>query len=57
MDKDVLIEAVLASGVVLPAQGPGFVRLQAAAADENAGPKELAAAVSQIRQSPAPCCA
>lgn len=47
MDKDVLIEAVLASGVVLPAPGPGFVRLQAAAADENAGPKELAAAVSQ----------
>ena len=47
MDKDVLIEAVLASGVVLPAPGPGFLRLQAAAADENAGPRELAAAISQ----------
>lgn len=47
MDKDVLIEAVLASGVVLPAPGHGFLRLQAAAADENAGPRELAAAISQ----------
>lgn len=47
MGKDVLIEAVLASGVVLPAPGPGFLRLQAAAADENAGPRELAAAISQ----------
>lgn len=47
MDQDVLVEAVLASGVVLPAPGQGFLRLQAAAADENAGPRELAAAVSQ----------
>lgn len=47
MDKDQLIEAVLASGVVLPAPGPGFLRLQAAAASEDAGPRELAAAVSQ----------
>ena len=47
MSKDVLIEAVLASGVVLPAPGPRFLRLQSAAADENAGPRELAAAVSQ----------
>ena len=47
MSKDVLVEAVLASGVVLPAPGPGFLRLQAAAADENSGPRELAAAVSQ----------
>lgn len=47
MSKDVLIEAVLASGVVLPAPGPGFLRLQAAASDENAGPREFAAAVSQ----------
>lgn len=47
MDKDQLIEAVLASGVVLPAPGPGFMRLQAAAASEDAGPRELAAAVSQ----------
>ncbi|MDD2990845.1 MAG: HDOD domain-containing protein [Zoogloea sp.] len=46
MNKDVLIDAVLASGVVLPAPGPGFLRLQAAAADENAGPRELAFAVS-----------
>ncbi|MDY0034661.1 MAG: HDOD domain-containing protein [Zoogloea oleivorans] len=47
MNQDLLVEAVLASGVVLPAPGPGFLRLQAAAADENAGPRELAAAVSQ----------
>lgn len=47
MDKDQLIEAVLASGVVLPAPGPGFLRLQAAASNEDAGPRELAAAVSQ----------
>lgn len=47
MDKDLLVNAVLASGVVLPAPGPGFVRLRAAAADEDAGPKALAQAVSQ----------
>ena len=47
MDKDLLVEAVLNSGVILPAPGPGFLRLQAAAADEGAGPKELAQAVSQ----------
>ncbi|MDD3355280.1 HDOD domain-containing protein [Zoogloea sp.] len=45
MSKDMLVEAVLASGVVLPAPGPGFMQLQKAAADENAGPRELAAAV------------
>lgn len=47
MNNDLLLEAVLASGVVLPAPGPGFLRLQAAAADDDAGPKELAHAVSQ----------
>ena len=47
MDQDLLVDAVLTSGVVLPAPGPGFLRLQAAAADEDAGPKELALAVSQ----------
>lgn len=47
MDKDLLIEAVLASGVVLPVPGPSFLRLQAVAADDDAGPRELAAAVSQ----------
>lgn len=47
MNNDVLLEAVLASGVVLPAPGPGFLRLQAAAANDDAGPKELAHAVSQ----------
>ncbi len=47
MDNDVLVEAVLASGVVLPAPGPGFLRLQAVAAGDDAGPKELAQAVSQ----------
>ncbi|MDY0011518.1 MAG: HDOD domain-containing protein [Rhodocyclaceae bacterium] len=45
-DADVLVEAVLASGVVLPAPPGGFLRLQAAAANEDAGPRELAAAVS-----------
>lgn len=47
MDKDLLVDAVLASGVVLPAPGPGFLRLRAAAADDDAGPREMAQAVSQ----------
>lgn len=46
MNNDALVEAVLASGVVLPAPGPGFLKLRAVAADEDAGPRELAAAVS-----------
>lgn len=47
MAEDVLVDAVLASGVVLPTPSAGFLRLQAAIANEDAGPKELAAAVSQ----------
>lgn len=47
MENDLLVEAVLASGVLLPAPGPGFLRLQAAAAREDAGPRELAAAIAQ----------
>ncbi len=47
MDHDLLVEAVLASGVVLPAPGPGFLKLQTAASDDDAGPRELAQAVSQ----------
>lgn len=46
-DQDALVTAVLASGVVLPTPSTGFLRLQAAAADENAGPRELAAAIAQ----------
>lgn len=46
-DQDALVTAVLASGVVLPNPGAGFLRLQAAAADDDAGPRELAAAVIQ----------
>lgn len=46
-DQDVLVAAVLSSGVVLPSPGAGFLRLQATAADENAGPRELAAAITQ----------
>lgn len=46
-DQDFLVEAVLSSGVVLPSPGSGFLRLQAAAADEDAGPREFAAAVAQ----------
>lgn len=46
MNNDALVDAVLASGVVLPAPGPGFLKLRTVAADENAGPRELAAAVS-----------
>lgn len=45
-DQDALVAAVLSSGVVLPSPGAGFLRLQAAAADDDAGPKELAAAVA-----------
>lgn len=45
-DQDLLVEAVLSSGVVLPSPGAGFLRLQAAASDENAGPREFAAAVA-----------
>jgi HD-like signal output (HDOD) protein len=46
-DQDALVTAVLSSGVVLPSPGAGFLRLQAAAADEDAGPREFAAAVVQ----------
>lgn len=44
-DEDALVRAVLASGVILPVPAPGFLRFQAAAADDSAGPKALAAAV------------
>ena len=44
-DADALVRAVLASGVTLPVPAPGFLRFQAAAADDTAGPKALAAAV------------
>lgn len=47
IDQDVLVAAVLSSGVVLPNPGAGFLRLQVAAAAEDAGPRELAAAVVQ----------
>ena len=47
LDNDLLVGAVLASGVVLPAPGPGFLRLRAVAADEDAGPREMAQAVAQ----------
>lgn len=43
---DALVHAVLASGVVLPAPAPGFLRFQAVALDDDAGPREMAAAVS-----------
>lgn len=46
MNKDALVEAVLSSGVVLPSPGQGFLRLRAASADENAGPRELATTVA-----------
>ena len=45
-DEDALVHAVLASGVVLPAPAPGFQRFQAAALDDGAGPRQMAAAVS-----------
>lgn len=45
-DPDLLVEAVLSSGVVLPSPGTGFLSLQVAAASEDAGPRELAAAVA-----------
>lgn len=45
-DQDVLVAAILSSGVVLPSPGAGFLRLQAAATDEDAGPREFATAIA-----------
>ncbi len=45
-ERDPLLDAVLASGVKLPAPSATLLRLQALAADDNAGPGELAAAIS-----------
>jgi HD-like signal output (HDOD) protein len=43
MVSDPVLEAVLRSGVTLPAPSQSLLRLQAAAGDERAGPRELAA--------------
>ena len=43
MVSDPVLEAVLRSGVNLPAPSQSLMRLQAAASDERAGPRELAA--------------
>jgi HD-like signal output (HDOD) protein len=39
---DPLLEAILSSGVVLPTPSRSLIQLQAALADENAGPRQLA---------------
>ncbi len=46
-ERDPLLDAVLASGVKLPAPSATLLRLQALAADDNAGPAELADAIGQ----------
>ena len=46
-ERDPLLDAVLASGVKLPAPSATLLRLQALAADDNAGPGELADAIGQ----------
>jgi HD-like signal output (HDOD) protein len=39
---DPLLEAILSSGVILPTPNRSLIQIQAALADENAGPRELA---------------
>ena len=46
MRPDPLIEAVLKSGVTLPSPSPSIGRLQAAAASDRSGPRDLAAIAS-----------
>lgn len=46
-ERDPLLDAVLASGVKLPAPSATLLRLQVLAADDNAGPGELADAIGQ----------
>lgn len=46
-DHDPLLDAVLASGVKLPTPSATILRLQALAADEDAGANELAQAIGQ----------
>lgn len=42
-----LLEAVLRSGVLLPVPGPALIELQRIAADENSGPRKIAAVVER----------
>ncbi len=46
-ERDPRLDAVLASGVKLPAPSATLLRLQALATDDNAGPGALAAAIGQ----------
>lgn len=46
-ERDPLLDAVLASGVKLPTPSAVLLRVQALAADDNAGPNELAQPIGQ----------